>query len=293
MMDTHPAAELFPMMPPEDLQALADDIAANGQRESIKTLDGLILDGRNRHAACLLAGVDPEFESVEVDALAYVISLNVKRRNLSKQQTAIAAAEAWEMATGTKEDARAKKLARLFNVNHAYVSMARALVVKAPTVAAEVKAGRADLAAAYEQIQAVEQRRERAERELRERERELDELRRDVEAMAERGIEPGLLAPPPPEQIRQEADLERLARNALGPESAGPAAASETYEAWMRLLREADTLAHRPLPDEFPDDDEIGALRLSALDVAARLADMAARIVAMLPPQEKPLRRVK
>jgi hypothetical protein len=49
----HPAADLFPLMPPEELQALADDIKANGIRvppESYIDEDGKywLLDGRNR-----------------------------------------------------------------------------------------------------------------------------------------------------------------------------------------------------------------------------------------------------
>ena len=35
----HPLAKLFPPMAEEDLAQLVDDIAANGQREPIATLD--------------------------------------------------------------------------------------------------------------------------------------------------------------------------------------------------------------------------------------------------------------
>jgi len=52
----------------------------------------LVLDGHNRLAACKLADVEPRFESVNgADPLALVVSLNVKRRNLSAGQRAIAA----------------------------------------------------------------------------------------------------------------------------------------------------------------------------------------------------------
>ena len=58
-MTSHPFAELFPMMDDGELKELANDIKANGQREDITTLDGMILDGRNRFRACEMAGVEP------------------------------------------------------------------------------------------------------------------------------------------------------------------------------------------------------------------------------------------
>ena len=59
--ENHPLADIFPMMEEKDLKALADDIKANGQRESGLLYEGKILDGRNRYAACLLADVEMEF----------------------------------------------------------------------------------------------------------------------------------------------------------------------------------------------------------------------------------------
>ena len=54
----HPAAELFPKMDAEALQALADDIREHGQREPVILYHGAVLDGRNRLRACELAGVE-------------------------------------------------------------------------------------------------------------------------------------------------------------------------------------------------------------------------------------------
>src|SRR6202049_1246409 len=67
----HPFANVFPLMIGGSglkalgrvgLSVLVEDIKANGLREKITTLDGAILDGRNRWLACRLAGVPPEFE---------------------------------------------------------------------------------------------------------------------------------------------------------------------------------------------------------------------------------------
>ena len=57
---SHPLADLFPQLPPEEYVALLDSIHANGQREPI-TLhrDGSILDGRNRARVCIELGIQP------------------------------------------------------------------------------------------------------------------------------------------------------------------------------------------------------------------------------------------
>src|SRR5262249_7050956 len=91
----HPLANFFPLLEGQELQDLADDIREKGQQETIKLYSGQILDGRNRYRACRLAGVEPEFEdkSDESDPLAYVISLNIKRRHLTTEQRAMLAAK--------------------------------------------------------------------------------------------------------------------------------------------------------------------------------------------------------
>ncbi|NIQ87292.1 MAG: hypothetical protein GTN83_21420 [Acidobacteria bacterium] len=43
--ETHPAAELFPMMEEPELEALARDIEANGLRQRIVLFEGQVLDG--------------------------------------------------------------------------------------------------------------------------------------------------------------------------------------------------------------------------------------------------------
>lgn len=86
-MKAHKYANLFPLLDPDQFRALADDIKANGQREPIITWQGEIVDGRNRWAACELAGVAPVYQSrrfeSEAEILAYVVSANIHRRHLS------------------------------------------------------------------------------------------------------------------------------------------------------------------------------------------------------------------
>jgi len=93
-MNIHPHADIFPMMTPEELQELADDIAANGLLHPI-VIDGngTLIDGRNRLRACEIAGVEPTFEPLNgQDPAAFIVSANLARRNLSKGQQAIALA---------------------------------------------------------------------------------------------------------------------------------------------------------------------------------------------------------
>lgn len=102
MADTpfHEAAGIFPLMDGEALEALADDIRQNDLQIPIELLDGHIIDGRNRYKACLLAGIDPEDHMIEVDPddpVAYVLSMNLHRRQLTTPQAAVCAQRARKM----------------------------------------------------------------------------------------------------------------------------------------------------------------------------------------------------
>ncbi len=84
---THPVAEMFPLLPPDELNAMVESIRQIGQRTPI-TLgpDGTLWDGRNRLIACQTAGVTPVFEMVgdDVDPVAVILAANVHRRHMDK-----------------------------------------------------------------------------------------------------------------------------------------------------------------------------------------------------------------
>lgn len=86
--EIHPAANLFPMLPEDRLKEMAEDIKTAGLREPIKLYKSQILDGRNRYAACVVAGITPRFDVVNdaIDPFAYVWSLNGERRDLTADQ---------------------------------------------------------------------------------------------------------------------------------------------------------------------------------------------------------------
>src|SRR5258708_4409001 len=92
----HPVAALFPMMTKDELQELADDIKKNGLQEPIKlSTDGkMLIDGRNRLAACKIAKVEPRFEKLNgAEAEAYAISANIARRHMTAAQRAMVVAK--------------------------------------------------------------------------------------------------------------------------------------------------------------------------------------------------------
>lgn len=89
----HPAAEVFPMHTDTQLASLAADIKANGLFDPIVTTDingeTFVLDGRNRLAACKIAGVEPKFTVYTgCDPLAFVWSKNAERRHMTQSQLA-------------------------------------------------------------------------------------------------------------------------------------------------------------------------------------------------------------
>jgi hypothetical protein len=101
----HPIADLFPLLPEEELQDLADDIREHGLREPIVLAsDGTLLDGRNRAAACERAGVAPTFITYEGEPVAFILSHNVYRRHLSKGQQAMAIIEARSCQSLTRDE---------------------------------------------------------------------------------------------------------------------------------------------------------------------------------------------
>jgi ParB-like chromosome segregation protein Spo0J len=104
-MNAHPLSEIFPAMDADELRVLANDIKAYGLREPVVVLDGQILDGRSRHAACELAGVEPETAdyrggTTPAELLAYVVGKNLHRRHLDTSQRALVAAKLVSTAHG-------------------------------------------------------------------------------------------------------------------------------------------------------------------------------------------------
>ena len=111
-MQAHRYAAIFPLLDDDDLADLAADIKRHGQRETVLTYEGQILDGRNRWRACELAGIPCRTEEAgvadDLEAIELVMSLNLRRRHLTGGQREMAGARALPMH---EEAARKRMLA--------------------------------------------------------------------------------------------------------------------------------------------------------------------------------------
>lgn len=91
-METHPAADLFPLLGEDELEELAEDIRTHGLLEPVWTCQGRLLDGRNRVLACERVGVAVTTrEYGGDDPIGFALSLNLKRRHLTTGQKAMLA----------------------------------------------------------------------------------------------------------------------------------------------------------------------------------------------------------
>ncbi len=77
--------------------------------------------------------------------------MNVKRRNLTQSQKAIAAAEA-----AVKIDLPSREISALFGISNGYAKQSRVLLARDPIGAEEVKTGARSLADAYDALRARE-----------------------------------------------------------------------------------------------------------------------------------------
>jgi len=157
-LEFHPLAAIFPLMEGAEFDALKADIESQGQLEPIYLHEGKVLDGRNRYRACRAVGREPETRTWEgKDPLAYIVSLNLKRRHLDEGQRDMAGARIANLGEGRPgktasiEAVSQEKAANLLNVSRSGIQRA-AKVIKdgVPELAAAVDAGKLSVSAAAE-----------------------------------------------------------------------------------------------------------------------------------------------
>jgi N6-adenosine-specific RNA methylase IME4/ParB-like chromosome segregation protein Spo0J len=171
----HPLANVFPLIEGAEFDELVADIRERGLHEPIVVLEDMILDGRNRYRACMAAGVEPTFTVYTGDdPLAYVISLNLKRRHLDESQRAMVAAKLATLKLGDNQHSEGLPIGRgseLLNVGERTVARAREVQEHgAPELVHAVEQGVVSVTAAADiATQPIEEQREivaRGEREI-------------------------------------------------------------------------------------------------------------------------------
>lgn len=89
----HEFCEIYPWMPDEQIESLAESIKQIGLIYEITLFEGKILDGKCRYEACRRADVVPrfrEFKGTRLEALQYTWSMNACRKSYSEDQRRIA-----------------------------------------------------------------------------------------------------------------------------------------------------------------------------------------------------------
>jgi ParB-like chromosome segregation protein Spo0J len=129
----HPAANLFPMMSDEELDALAADIKKMGRLTSQiiycrdKKGRGLLLDGRNRLEAAERAGYkiqgweESSIDAEKTDPYAFVVSTNIMRRHLTDEARRELIAKLLEASPGKSD----RQIAKIVKRDHKTVAAVR------------------------------------------------------------------------------------------------------------------------------------------------------------------------
>jgi N6-adenosine-specific RNA methylase IME4 len=174
----HPLADIFPLLEGEEFDDLVRDITQHGLREPITLLRSKILDGRNRYRACVAAKVLPESldqltvtqlkhfkhflpagaaEPSQNELLVFVISKNLRRRQLNDDQRRMVAARLVNPKQGRPADDQSSQFAKIsrdvaakmLTSDVAGIDRARSVISHAlPEVVAAVEQGRVSVAAA-------------------------------------------------------------------------------------------------------------------------------------------------
>ena len=125
--ERHPLSALMPDMGEEEMEGLAKDVSHNGVREPVWIYQGMVLDGWHRYQAAKTTGTACEVRNFKGgDPAEFVISMNIERRHLTKEQRAEAVVRLTEShwMRGKREITR-KRQATLADTSTASIDRAR------------------------------------------------------------------------------------------------------------------------------------------------------------------------
>lgn len=183
MIPFHPLADIFPLIVGSDFDELVADIRNHGLREPIMLLEDHILDGRNRYRACVAAGIIPGDQvspspahlkhfrwyapagsetPPQSELIAFVVSKNLRRRQLDDDQRRMVAARLVNLKQGRPADRKTsqnenisrEKAAEMLTSDVSGIDRARSVLAHAvPEIIAAVDDRKLTIAAAAELAQ--------------------------------------------------------------------------------------------------------------------------------------------
>ncbi|MFD0571370.1 ParB/RepB/Spo0J family partition protein [Kitasatospora gansuensis] len=247
------------MLAEDEMYDLAEAIKTHGLlRPIVLDSDGVLLDGRNRLAACELAGVEPTFTTyTSTDQVAYIFASNVRRRHISAGQRAMVQAMFLSVSGHSL-----RTHAKLHALSRSRLSLANTVLKAAPDLAEQVRDGKLPLDAAADMAR---ERKAKADAD----QAAHDALRRSAPDLAARVTEGHLTLAAATQELgqRQEAvhrDQEHLA------------AIAEHWDTLQALARQPDSLHTRQVLDGLATDHHALITRLTAYEARYSDVDQAA-----------------
>lgn len=216
------------MLPEDELHDLAESIKESGlELPIVLDPDGVLLDGRNRLAACQLAGVEPRFTTYAgTDQIAFIASCNLLRRNLSEGQRAMIHAMVLSVSGHSL-----RTHAKLHSFSRTRLSLANTVLKYSPDLAEKVRDGKLPLDSAADLV-----RRRKAEAEAAQAKH--DHLRRHAPDLAVRVTEGHLTLDDATQALAERQEAIRRDQQHL-------TAIAEHWDALQNLARRPDSLHTR------------------------------------------------
>ncbi|TQF04588.1 plasmid replication/partition related protein [Kitasatospora acidiphila] len=237
------------MLPEHELYDLAQSIKEFGLLLPIVLdPDGVLLDGRNRLAACELAGVEPRFTThTGTDQREYIYLSNVVRRHLSEGQRAMVHAMFLSLSGHSL-----RTHAKLHDISRTRLSLANTVLKYARDLAEKVRDGKLGLDAAADVA-----RQRKAEAEAIQAKHE--NLRRHAPDLAVQVTEGHLTLDDATQLLSQRQEEVRNDQQYL-------TAIAERWDALQTLAHHPDSLHTRQVLDGLTDKARTLAHRLIALE---------------------------
>jgi hypothetical protein len=109
----HPLGQCYPPLAPEEYEKLKAALLGPGPKSPAILFEGQILDGWHYYNACLELGVEPRFETPNIENPAlFIIQRNEGRRNLTKGQRGKIARAITNVVNGTNQFQVKKRVLR-------------------------------------------------------------------------------------------------------------------------------------------------------------------------------------